>query len=217
MSAAPTAQAGAPNVSSLRLLLTLGGAGAVAGLLIVLVFQFTLPTVLANRAARLETAIQQVLPGIARYDTLYLHNGALTATLPSGVDGRKLEKVYAGLDASGRRVGFAIPTSEPGFQDAIDLIFGFDPAKPGTLGLAILGSRETPGLGDKIENAEWLEQFGDAQTPLQPVKAGHAESPAEVDMITGATISSRTVIGAINKAVVRWTPLIEAWQAGAGS
>lgn len=217
MSADPKAQAGAPNVSSIRLLATLGGAGAVAGLLIVLVFQFTLPTVLANRAARLETAIQQVLPGIARYDTLYLHNGALTATLPPGVDGRKLEKVYAGLDASGRRIGFAIPTSEPGFQDAIDLIFGFDPAKPGTLGLVILGSRETPGLGDKIEKAEWLEQFGEAQTPLQPVKSGNAESPTEVDMITGATISSRTVIGAINKAVTRWTPLITAWQAGAGS
>lgn len=217
MSAPPTPQAGAPSVSSLRLLLTLGGAGAIAGLLIVLVFQFTLPTVLANRAARLETAIQQVLPGIARYDTLYLHNGALTATLPPGVDGRKLEKVYAGLDASGRRIGFAVPTSEPGFQDAIDLIFGFDPAKPGTLGLVILGSRETPGLGDKIEKAEWLEQFGGAQTPLQPVKAGNARSATEVDMITGATISSRTVIGAINKAIVRWTPLIAAWQAGAGS
>lgn len=207
----------APNVSSIRLLATLGGAGALAGLLIVLVFQFTLPTVLANRAARLETAIQQVLPGIARHDTLYLHNGALVATLPAGVDGRKLEKIYTGFDGSGRLVGYAIPTSEPGFQDAIEVIFGFDPGRPGTLGLAILGSRETPGLGDKIEAPQWLEQFGDAKTPLSPVKAGVSQAPEEVDMITGATISSRTVIAAINKAVVRWAPIIETYRAGGGS
>jgi electron transport complex protein RnfG len=207
----------APDVSSVRLLGTMGGAGAVAGLLIVLVFQFTLPTVQANRAARLETAIQQVLPGIAKTEALYLVNGALTRELPSGADPRKLEKIYLGIDAGGSPVGFAIPASEPGFQDVIDLIFGFDPAKPGTLGLVILGSRETPGLGDKIESPRWLEQFGDAGAPLQPVKAGNAKQPQEVDMITGATISSRTVIGAINKAIVRWSPIIAAYRAGGGS
>ena len=207
----------APNVSSIRLLGTMGGAGAVAGLLIVLVFQFTLPTVLANRAARLETAIQQVLPGIAKAEPLYLVNGALTSAVPSGADPRKLEKIYLGVDASGSPVGFAIPASEPGFQDVIDMIFGFDPDKPGTLGLVILGSRETPGLGDKIESPQWLAQFGDAGAPLMPVKAGNAKLPQEVDMITGATISSRTVIGAINKAIARWSPIIAAYRAGGGS
>jgi Na+-translocating ferredoxin:NAD+ oxidoreductase subunit G len=207
----------APATPSLRLLGTMGGAGAAAGLLIVLVYQLTLPSVQANRAARLESAIHQVLPGIARYDTLYLVGGSLTSRLPPGLDGRKLERVYAGSDAGGRHVGFAIPVSEPGFQDAIDVLFGFDPLKPGTLGLVILGSRETPGLGDKIEAPEWRDQFTDASTPLIAAKAGSAEKPQDVDMITGATISSRTVIGAINKGVARWTPLLETYMAGQGS
>jgi len=203
-----------PPVSSLRLMSTMGGAGALAGLLIVAVYQLTLPTVQANRAARLETAIHQVLPGIARYDTLYLHDGALTATLPAGADARKLEKVYDGVDGDGRRIGFAIPATQPGFQDAIDVIFGFDPGKPATLGLVILSSRETPGLGDKIEAPGWLAQFAGASTPLSPVKAGAAQEPDDVAMITGATISSRTVIAAINTALGRWTPIIEAYLAG---
>jgi Na+-translocating ferredoxin:NAD+ oxidoreductase subunit G len=206
-----------PAISSTRLLATLGSAGAVAGLLIVLVYHVTLPTVQANRAARLETAIRQVLPGVTQYDTLYFVNGALTASLPAGADGRKLQKVYAGRAGDGRPVGYAIPTSEPGFQDAIDIIFGYDPARPGTLGLVVLGSRETPGLGDKIEAPEWLGQFETARTPLTPVKAGRADEANEVDMITGATISSRTVINAINKAVDRWSPLIEAHRSGGGS
>ncbi|HVL68317.1 MAG TPA: RnfABCDGE type electron transport complex subunit G [Vicinamibacterales bacterium] len=203
----------APKISSFRLLGTMGGAGALAGLLIVLVYQFTLPTVLANRAARLETAIHQVLPGIERYDTLYFHNRALVRELPPGVDARKVEKVYAGV-AGGRERGYAIPASQAGFQDAIDVIFGFDPAGRATLGLVILSSRETPGLGDKIEAPKWLEQFAGAQTPLSAVKAGQSERPEDVEMITGATISSRTVIGAINKAVERWAPIIEAYRAG---
>lgn len=217
MSGDTKAPGAAPKISSFRLLGTMGGAGAVAGLLIVLVYQFTLPAVQANRAARLEQAIQQVVPGIARYDTLYLLNGALTATLPPGQDPRKVEKIYAGVDGDGRTKGYAIPTSEPGFQDAIDVIFGFDPATPRTLGLVILASRETPGLGDKIEKEAWLTQFGDAKTPLAPVKSGQKQKADDVEMITGATISSRTVIGAINKAVARWEPLIAAYRAGGKS
>lgn len=204
----------APQVKSFRLVATMAAAGAVAGLLIVVVFQATLPAILANRAARLDAALSTVVPGLERYDTLYLVDGKLRATLPPGVDARKTEKIYAAFDGSGRRVGFAIPASEPGFQDTIDLLFGFDPAKPGTLGLVILGTKETPGLGDKILSDGFRSQFADAKTPLTGVKAGQSQRPEDVDMITGATISSRTVIRAINKAVEKWSPLIAAHDAG---
>ena len=207
----------APNVSSVRLLGTMGGAGAVAGLLIVLVYQFTMPAIMANRAERLENAILQVVPGSETYHTLYLMDGGLTATLPAGVDAKTVDKIYAAADGDGQVKGYAIPSSEPGFADAVDVIFGFDPVKPGTLGLMILNSRETPGLGDKVEAAQWREQFGDAATPLSGVKTGQSEKPGDVEMITGATISSRTVIAAINRGVTRWKPLIDAYRAGGKS
>jgi electron transport complex protein RnfG len=195
----------------------MGGAGALAGLLIVLVYQFTLPGILANRAERLESAILEVVPGSQTYHPLYLIDGALTDTLPTGADARKVEKIYAAVDGSGSVKGYAIPTSEPGFADAVDVIFGFDPGKPGTLGLMILNSRETPGLGDKIEADEWRGQFADAATPVSGVKAGQSAKPQDVEMITGATISSRTVIAAINKGVTRWQPLIAAYRSGGKS
>jgi Na+-translocating ferredoxin:NAD+ oxidoreductase subunit G len=214
--AAPSPPAG-PEVRSSRLLATLGGAGALAGLLIVLAFEWTLPAIEANRAARLDRAVHEVLQGIERYDTLYLHQGVLIARLPDGVDGRTLERVYEGYDASGRRVGFAIAAGEPGFQDVIGILFGFDPASRTTLGLTILESRETPGLGDKIEEERWLVQFRGAQTPFTRVKPGTARDPGEIDMITGATISARTVVTAINKAVDRWMPALDAYVAAGGT
>lgn len=205
-----------PQIKSARLIATMAAAGAVAGFLIIVVFQATLPAILANRAARLDAALSSVVPGMERYDTLYLVDGTLTSTLPAGVDTRKIEKIYAAFDESGRRVGFAIPASEPGFQDAIDILFGFDPAKPGTLGLVVLGTKETPGLGDKILSEGFRDQFKDAKTPISGVKAGASQKPDDVDMITGATISSRTVIRAINKAVAKWSPLIAAYDSGGG-
>jgi len=206
--------AAAPDVKSTRLLATMGVAGAVAGFLIVVVYQLTLPAVESNRAARLDAAIHQVLQGLDRYDTLYLDDGTLTTTLPAGTDPRGLERVYAGYDADGRRVGFAIAAAPPGFQDAISLIFGFDPSSRKTLGLVIVGSRETPGLGDKIEKEPFLERFRAALLPIVGVKTAAKATPNDVEMVTGATISSRAVIGGINASVERWSPILDAYVHG---
>lgn len=207
----------APDVQSGRLVATLGTAGALAGLLIVLAYQGTLPAIEANRAARTDRAIHEVLRGIDRYETLYLYEDALTTQMPEGTDVRRVERAYVGYDAAGVRVGFAIPTGKPGFQDVIRILFGFDPATRTTLGLTILSSLETPGLGDKIEGEAWRAQFRGRQTPLVRVKQGASKQPDEVDTITGATISSRTVIEAVNAGVERWAPLLDAYLAKGGS
>lgn len=198
-----------PKVSSARLMLTMGAAGALAGLLVVLVYAKTTPVIVAHRMAAIDVAIYEVLPGIDRYETLYLRDGALTADAPPEDATHEAERVYAGLDTSGRLVGFAIPAKEPGFQDPIEILFGFDARASRTLGLVILSSRETPGLGDKIQADAWRAQFKDAGAPVHATKRG-ATPEGEVLMITGATISSRAVVSAINKGVERWRPLLPA-------
>ena len=56
---------------------------------------------------------------------------------------------------------------ETGFADVVDIIFGFDPGKPGTLGLVIVNSRETPGLGDKIlKDTAFVNGFNRVTAPL---------------------------------------------------
>ena len=217
MSVAMKSGSGSPNVSSLRLLATLGGAGALAGFLIVAAYTTTLPGIEANRAETIDLAIRDVLPSIARYETLYAADGALTATPPAGDRAHAPEKVYAGFDANGVLVGFAAAVHEPGFQEPIEILFGFDPRTKTTLGLAILMSRETPGLGDKIQDEEWRRQFGGRMLPLTGIKTSGSETDTTIHMVTGATISSRAVIGAVNKGVAHWTPLVDAYLAGGKS
>lgn len=201
----------APEVSAWRLTTTLALAGAIAGVLIVLVHQWAEPRVEAYRARVLQTAILEVLGEPARFDTLYVREGALTEEPPAGAP---LDPVYVGFDAAGRPVGFAIPAAGAGFQDVVRLLFGYDPAKGEVVGMRVLESKETPGLGDKIvKDSTFVGEFEGVASPLVGVKAASGEGrPGEVDMITGATISSRAVIGVINRRLETLGPLLAAWR-----
>ena len=72
---APDAHEMPPAPPAFRLLGTLGIAGAMAGLLLVLVNQWTEPRIEAHRAMVLEAAIHEVLGGPDRYETLFLVDG----------------------------------------------------------------------------------------------------------------------------------------------
>ncbi len=191
---------GRPQISSTRLMATLAVAGALAGQVIVLVFAWAEPQIQAHRAAALRAAVNDVLGSPATYQSLYVTAEGLSAAPPTGVDTVVAEKVFLGFDADGAPVGYAVTGAEPGYQDLIHLIFGYDPAGQQVLGMKVLESKETPGLGDKIfKDEEFVAAFNGAATPLVGVKAGESTGdPSEIDMITGATISSRTVIGTIN-------------------
>ena len=200
------------QVSTFRLVATLGVAGVLAGILLAAVNQHTAPIIEAYRAEQLRLAVYEVLPDAARYTTYYLVDGALTPTLPAGAKESEYKQVYAGYDDAGNPVGVAVSRGESGFQDIILVILGFDPVEGTLSGMKVLESKETPGLGDKIfKDQPWVDQFfAGPQTPLVPVKPGAGKgAPGEIDTITGATISTKAVIAIINNAIAEWRPVLE--------
>jgi electron transport complex protein RnfG len=202
-------------VPSWRLMLTLGLAGAASGLLIVLLYVWTLPGIEAHKAGILRTAITQVLKNPARADTLYLVRGALTLKAPPADPSTQVERVYRGYDAGGKPIGYAIEATGPGFSETIRLLFGVDVQRHELLGMTVLESKETPGIADDVERPVFTSQFGGARTPLVGVKASQQDKPAgAIVMITGATISSRAVLKAINTTLARWQPLLEQYERG---
>jgi electron transport complex protein RnfG len=189
---------GQAEASSFRLIATLAVAGALAGMAIVTAYMKTKPAIDANAAAELASAVTEVLGGATSFKTVYiLADGTVTAE-PSDTAG--LDKVFVGYDDDGQPRGVAIQAAEPGFQDVIDLIFGYDPSTQNVIGMKVLQSLETPGLGARITNdSTFISQFNDASTPLIGVKEGQGKGNSdEVVMITGSTISSRAVIRIID-------------------
>jgi electron transport complex protein RnfG len=200
-------------VPAWRLLATLGVAGALAGGLIVSVYAATLPRIEAHRAAVVESAIREVLKSPARWDTLYLVNGALTKAPEAGMDLRRIERAFVGFDDAGSLVGAAITAGEPGFADVITVMYGIEPATGTLLGMKVIANKETPGLGDKIDKPPFNREFDGVLTPIVGTK-GKPAAPNEVQTITGATISSRALIKIINNATIKWQPLLQAYLQG---
>lgn len=199
--------------SSVRLVGTLAVAGALAGLAIVLVFQWAEPRIEAWRAEVLAQAVTEVLSGATRYETVYVEAGGLTPA-PVG-DTTSLDRVYVGYDGGEMPVGVALVGEGAGFQDVVRVIFGYHPGDGAVVGMRVLESKETPGLGDKIEkDASFVSAFRSVLAPLVGVKAGRETgSTSEVVMITGATISSRAVVDIINARLDGVRPALDAYWA----
>jgi electron transport complex protein RnfG len=195
---------------SVRLAATLAIAGLVSGLAIVLAYRWTLPAIRAHQAAALERAVFEVLPGAERMERVVWDGSRLAAA--AGPAGQSGESIFAGYAADGFLVGWAVPAAGAGFQDTIKLIFGLDPAGERTLGMTVLESRETPGLGDKIyKDPDFVAEFrGLVVEPVIQLIKGHGEAPNEVDAITGATISSKAVVRIVNEATALWRPRLPA-------
>ena len=108
-SGAPGSPLPAPaDVSGWRQMTTLGTAGGLAGLAIVLVFGWANPKIEAHRAEVLRAAIADVLGSPDRTATLFVIDDRLTPELPAGVDSTGLDRLFVGYDANGEAVGYAI-------------------------------------------------------------------------------------------------------------
>jgi electron transport complex protein RnfG len=189
---------------SARLVATLSFAGLLSGLIIVSVFEATLPTITAYKAKMLKQAVFKVLPGTVSMKRLVYRDGRPTVVAQAE---KGEASVFAGFDAAEKLVGYAIPGAGPGFQDIIRLLYGYVPGQRKVVGMEILESRETPGLGDKIyKDAAFVANFDDLaiDPEIVTVKKGKKVAPNEVDAITGATISSKAVVRIINQANGEW-------------
>jgi Na+-translocating ferredoxin:NAD+ oxidoreductase subunit G len=202
------------EVPSWRLVATLAFAGALAGTLIVGVFNWAEPQILEHRARVMAAAVGEVLAGPDRVERLYVMPDGLVAEAPPGTDTIRAEKVYMGFIA-GSPVGYAIVGQKPGFADFIQIIFGYDPTTRQVTGMRVLESNETPGLGDKIfRDLRFVRGFEGVVAPIRPVpEGGHTGAPNDAELITGATISARVVVEIINERVAQLHDRLETFTA----
>jgi electron transport complex protein RnfG len=140
---------------------------------------------------------------------------------PASAEDPMTETVHAGYDARGELVGVAVPGQGMGYQDIISVLFGYAPRAGTIIGLQVLASKETPGLGDKIEkDPAFLTNFialdvglaSDGRSlahPVVAVKNGEKNAPWQLDGITGATISSQAIARILNASGERWLPAIQ--------
>jgi electron transport complex protein RnfG len=177
------------DISRLAIVLTVIAVGA--GLILSLVEGKTREPIAEQR--RLETlkALRAVLPPIDNAPDTD------TVALVTGKDkkGRDLSRTFyrgrTGENLSG--VAFKVVAPE-GYSGNIEIMVGITPEGTVT-GVEILTHAETPGLGSKIAEGWFKEQF--RGKGLENVDWRVKKDGGQFDQITGATISPRAVVKAV--------------------
>lgn len=109
------------------------------------------------------------------------------------------QKLFAKLDQSSGIIGLAAPFTGAGLWGQIQGYIAFKPDGSELLGIVFTVQNETPGLGGRIDEKQYRDQFrGIAIKADQPL-AYNAPGYEDLDAISGATSSSRAVLTIINQ------------------
>ena len=89
----------------------------------------------------------------------------------------------------------------PGLWGEITAGVGFDAALETFRGIEIIDQNETPGLGGRIDEPWFKEQFMGKRPPLTPVPEGDPASGSEFQAVTGASYSTEAIKNIVNAAM----------------
>ena len=158
--------------------------GLVSGAGLSITYKYTMPLIEDNKVKELERSIYTIIPEMARYERIEKDNLV----------------IYKGIKSDGSTAGYAFTSKGGGYQGDISMMVGIDENLEKLLGLEILESVETPGLGGKITNKEFKGQFKGVSVlkKIEYVKNQKPSKANEVEAITGATVSSNSVVNILN-------------------
>ena len=154
----------------------------VAGVLLGFVHAKTEPVIAEVSARRAEAAYSALVEGATTFTELDSAGTGCVAALSA-------------CDDAGTELATIIVSESAGYGGQVRIAVAFD--ESGTVSaITVLESSETPGLGSRVEDSDYLSQY---------VGKGTSElSEGEADLISGATISSRAVLRAFNAATAAY-------------
>lgn len=170
---------------TLRLVLVLGLVGMISGGVLGLFYDYTMPMVQARQVREvMEKGLKGVIPEAATFRVAESKG----KEKPEGI-----AEVYEGLDNNGKVLGVAFEAGAQGFGGPIGLVIGLNPATQQLLGVKVMSHAETPGLGAKVQEEGFLQQFR-GKPILDPFVVKQ-----DVDGVTGATVSSTAVSSSVGR------------------
>lgn len=112
-----------------------------------------------------------------------------------------IDECVTGVDGSGSLLGYVVTaTSKDGYGGNITVSVGIT-SEGEVKGIEFLTLAETAGLGMNADQPEWKAQYANKTVDEFTVTKSGASADNEIDAISGATITSRAVTGAVNSAL----------------
>ncbi|MDE7327009.1 MAG: RnfABCDGE type electron transport complex subunit G [Lachnospiraceae bacterium] len=175
----------------------------VAAVLLGFVNELTKDRIAEQEAAAKEAAYREVYPEAAAIVTDNAEAakkvaGAAALLKENGFESITIDEAGLAVDALGNTLGYVMTiTTKKGYGGTITMTMGY--RLDGMItGIAFVTLNETPGFGMKADEPVFKEQFiGKNAFELVYVKTG-ASAENEIDAISGATVTTKAVTGAVN-------------------
>lgn len=160
--------------SELKIVLVLSVVCLVAGLCLGAVYKVSYPSIEARRKADERAQLKELFPQADSFEE---------KEVP---DSKIIKKCFLVKQGS-RTLGYVFIAANYGYSGDIELMVGVD-EKGNIAGTRVLAQAETPGLGTRIEEDSFINQFNGWN--YSDYKSGKVK----FDAITGSTISSKAVL-----------------------
>ena len=106
---------------------------------------------------------------------------------------------YEVLDPSGAELqSFVVPVTGAGLWGEIESVVGVEKDLKTLTGLEFIKQNETPGLGGRITESWFKEQFRGKRWPLTVVPEGDPAGDQQFQAITGATNTTNAIRAILN-------------------
>ncbi|MGI6094258.1 MAG: RnfABCDGE type electron transport complex subunit G [Lachnospiraceae bacterium] len=172
----------------------------VAGLLLGLVYEITKEPIAEQELLAKQEAYQAVFEDADSFEPVIEGEDAdlQNYLAESGFTAQSVNEVMEAVDASGAALGYVLNvTTSEGYGG--DISFSMGIREDGTLnGISILSIGETAGLGMNADTDEFKGQFANKKVEEFTVTKTGSTSDSEIDALSGATITSRAMVGGVN-------------------
>ena len=167
----------------------------VAGVCLSFVHELTEPTIEAAEAEERTASYREVFPEAADFIS---PDEALSGE--TSIDGVTIGEALFAVDSDGNVIGCVISsTSANGYVGNVTLSVGVDLENTVT-GMKVTSMSESPGFGSHCQDEDFQAQFKGVSGEVTYVSGGKTQ-PNEIDMISGATFTTRAVTEAVNGAL----------------
>jgi len=175
-----------------RMVAALALVGMLSGLVLVFVYQYSMPKIKKNLTKATISSIKNIFPKMKDVKIIKKYKD-------------RSKDIIKVVDKDGKTLGYACAAKGNGYQGTIELVLGTNSDISNLEGFEVLESQETPGLGAEITGMAFRKQFiGLSITHLiEYVKNKKPDQPYEIEAITGATISSRAVVNILNRRITK--------------
>lgn len=177
----------------------------IAGLLLGIVYEVTAPVIAERRLQAKMDAYKVVYQSASEFKeddvlTEKAMKAAETLFVENGYDTITIDEALVAVDGSGNKIGYVLSVStQKGYKGNITLTLGY--SLDGIItGMEFLDINETAGLGSKAKDPSFKGQFVDKQIEKFTLSK-NATNEGEVDALSGATITSRAVLDAVNAGI----------------